>query len=232
MLRLFWAYVFAILPLRLKRPVGRMLWGWDIDPTARIGISVIRVRRLTMGPGTFIGGRNVITDLDELRMARRSSIGVRNRITGWWWSRDPAQQLPDRQPVLILGEGASISADHYLDCVDRIELGDYAAIGGFRCTVLTHTLDLMRDRYTSAAVEFAHHAAVLSGCTVMPGTSLPNRSIVSAGSVVTTRLTSELTFYRGNPAEPVRTLPPTLGYFRRGETRDLPATDDAGREVS
>jgi hypothetical protein len=35
--------------------------------------------------------------------------------------------------------------------------------------------------------------------------------------VVNTKLTKELTLYRGNPAEPVRDLPATLGYFRRGE---------------
>jgi hypothetical protein len=34
--------------------------------------------------------------------------------------------------------------------------------------------------------------------------------------VINTKLTSELTFYRGNPAEPVRELPDTLKFFRRG----------------
>jgi hypothetical protein len=36
--------------------------------------------------------------------------------------------------------------------------------------------------------------------------------------VVATKLTKELTLYRGNPAEAVRELPPDLGYFRRGES--------------
>jgi hypothetical protein len=42
--------------------------------------------------------------------------------------------------------------------------------------------------------------------------------VVSAGSVVATKLTDELTFYRGNPAEPVRSLPASLGIFHRGES--------------
>jgi carbonic anhydrase/acetyltransferase-like protein (isoleucine patch superfamily) len=57
----------------------------------------------------------------------------------------------------------------------------------------------------------------MSACILLSGTSVPARSIVSAGSVVNTKLTKELTLYRGNPAEPVRDLPPTLGYFRRGQ---------------
>ena len=215
-MRLLWAYVFAILPSPVKRRLGRWLHGWAIDRSAHIGISVIQVGKLTMGPGTFIGGRNVITHLDVLRLDEGSSIGPGNRIKGWWQVPDPNEQLANRRPELILGDFAQISADHRLDCVDRIELGKYAAIGGFRSTVLTHSLDIARDRYTSAPVVLGDYAAVLSGCTLLPGSRVPSRSIVSAGSVVATRLESELTFYRGNPAEAVRDLPPTLAYFRRG----------------
>jgi hypothetical protein len=35
--------------------------------------------------------------------------------------------------------------------------------------------------------------------------------------VINTPLTDELTFYSGSPAEPVRALPETLGFFHRGE---------------
>jgi len=35
--------------------------------------------------------------------------------------------------------------------------------------------------------------------------------------VVNTKLTRELTFYRGNPAEAVRSLPEDLAFFHRGE---------------
>jgi hypothetical protein len=57
----------------------------------------------------------------------------------------------------------------------------------------------------------------MSGCTLMSGVSIPPRCIISGGSVVNTKLTEELTFYRGNPAEAVRTLPATLKFFHRGE---------------
>ena len=58
----------------------------------------------------------------------------------------------------------------------------------------------------------------MSGSTLLSGTKVPARSIVSAGSVVNTPLTEELTFYSGNPAEAVRTLPETLGSSTGGRT--------------
>jgi acetyltransferase-like isoleucine patch superfamily enzyme len=51
----------------------------------------------------------------------------------------------------------------------------------------------------------------------LAGTRIPARSVVAAGSVVTTKLTEEQTFYRGNPAEAVRPLPERLKFFQRGE---------------
>lgn len=210
------AYLFALLPSSLKRRLGRLLYGWHIDPSAHIGTSVIMVRNLSMGPHAFIGRRNVITNLEVLEMAAGASIGARNRITGWWQSPDDDQRLPKRRAELILGEDSYITADHYIDCVDRVELGAHSAIAGFRTTVLTHSVDLMRDRYTTGSVILADYCAVMSGCMLLPGTRVPSRSVVSAGSVVTTKLTNEQMLYRGNPAEAVRPLPDSLRYFKRG----------------
>ena len=55
--------------------------------------------------------------------------------------------MPDRDPSLILGDHAQIASYHYIDCVDTLELRPHAAIAGFRSTVLTHSIDLMRDKY-------------------------------------------------------------------------------------
>jgi acetyltransferase-like isoleucine patch superfamily enzyme len=55
----------------------------------------------------------------------------------------------------------------------------------------------------------------MSGCMILSGTQVPARSIVSAGSVITTKLSKEQTFYRGNPAQAIRRLPDNLGYYHR-----------------
>jgi acetyltransferase-like isoleucine patch superfamily enzyme len=217
-MRLLFAYVFAYLPMPLKRVVARFLYKWDIHPTAYIGPSVLTVRHVCMGPGASIGGRNVITNLDELRLGEAATIGSGNLIKGWW--DHPTQTLPGRNPSVYLAEHAQIASYHYIDCVDSLELGRHAALAGFRSTILTHTIDLVRDRYTAGSVVLGDHAVAMSGCVLSAGSRIPSRSVVGAGSVVSTRLTEELTFYRGNPAEAVRPLPERLAFFHRGEASE------------
>jgi acetyltransferase-like isoleucine patch superfamily enzyme len=214
-MRLAFAYVFAFLPMPLKRLVARWVYGWDIHPTAYIGPSVLTVRHLCMGPGASIGGRNTITNVNHLRMGEGATIGSGNMVKGWW--DHPTQPLSERDPSLVLGDHAQIASYHYIDCVDTLELGPHAAIAGFRSTVLTHSIDLVRDKYVVGPVILGEYAGVMSGCMLLAGTRVPPRSIVAAGSVVDTKLSAELTLYRGNPAVAVRELPERLGYFQRGQ---------------
>jgi acetyltransferase-like isoleucine patch superfamily enzyme len=210
------------LPSRLKGWLGRTLLGWDIHPTAYIGRSVILVGHLSMGPGASIGPLNVIKDLEDLRLAEGASIASRNWIIGIPRSSDPGTDVfahsPNRRPSLVMGKQAMITVAHEIDCCDRIEIGDYSSLAGFGCTILTHSLNLVRDRFVTGSVVIGAHSAVMSGSTMLSGTRVPPRSIVSAGSVVNTRLSEELTFYSGNPAEAVRSLPESLGFFHRGES--------------
>lgn len=210
------ALVMMVLPARLRREIGVRVLGWDIHPTAYVGRSVIRVRRLTMGPGAAIGPRNVIRDLEELRMGEGAIIGERNAIVGWPLASDVFRHSPNRDPSLVLGRYAMITVGHEVDCCDRVELGDYAVIAGFRSQVLTHSLNLVRDRQETTPIVIGARSAVMSGCILLSGTGVPARCIVSAGSVVNTKLGKELAFYRGNPAEAVRDLPARLQFFHRG----------------
>lgn len=216
MRRLLWALCTIALPWPLKRHLAKMLFGWEIHPTAYIGRSVILVRHLRMEAGASIGPFNVIKDVEEVRMAEGASIASRNWITGFPLSAEPFPHSPGREPVLVMGKYSMITVAHEIDCSDRVELGDYAAIAGFGCAVLTHSLDLVRDRFITGPVSLGHHSAVMSGCTLLNGTTVPSRSFVSAGSVVNTKLRNELTFYGGNPAEPLRQLPESLRLFDRG----------------
>lgn len=208
----------VVLPPSLRRELARRVLGWDIDPTAYIGRSVILVDHVSMGPRASIGPRNVIRALEELRLDEGASIATRNWIIGIPRSVDVFPTSQDRRPSLTLGKGAMITDAHEIDCADRVVLGDHAALGGFRSQILTHSLNLVKDRFEAAPVEIGERSAVMSGCILQSGTRVPPRCIVSAGSVINTKLTAELTFYRGNPAEPVRELPETLGFFRRGLT--------------
>jgi acetyltransferase-like isoleucine patch superfamily enzyme len=216
-MRFVWALLMIVAPSPLRRHLGRRLFGWDIHPTAHIGRSVILVKHVSMGPNATIGSRNVIRALEELRLGEGASIATRNFISGIPMPVE-VPNSPNRRPSLILGKGAMITVAHEIDCADRVELGDYASLAGFRSQILTHSLNLVRDYFETGPVEIGTRSAVMSGCILQSGTRVPPRCIVSAGSVITTKLTKELTFYRGNPAEAVRELPPNLAYFRRGES--------------
>jgi acetyltransferase-like isoleucine patch superfamily enzyme len=210
-----WAILFVVLPSPLKRRVGRLVFGWEIHPTAYIGPSFILVRRLEMGPGAAIGALNVIRGLEELRLAEGARINQRNWISGFRKAGEFFEHSAKRYPSLILGRFARITVGHKIDCSDRVELHDHAVIAGFETTVLTHSLDLVRDRDVTGAVEIGEHTAVMTGCILLSGTRVPAHCIVSAGSVVNTKLSEEYTFYSGNPAKAVRSLPEDLGFFKR-----------------
>ena len=197
-----------------------------MDPTAYIGRSVILVEHLSMGPGASIGPLNVIKDLEELRLAERREHRLAQLDHGVpAGSRDrrltPFPQSPNRRPVLIMGK----SRHDHGGARDRLLRSGrdrgLQLTGRIPLHVLTHSLNLVRDRFVTGAVEIGaprrRHVGLHAperdhGC--------PPRCIVSAHSVVNTPLTEELTFYSGNPAEAVRTLPESLGFFHRGEDPD------------
>src|SRR5580698_4389874 len=98
----------VVLPSRFKLHLGRWLFGWDVDPTAYIGRSVVLVGHLSMGPGASIGPLNVIKDLEELRLEEGASIGSRNWIAGFPRAAaaadDPFPHSPKRRPSLTMGK--------------------------------------------------------------------------------------------------------------------------------
>jgi acetyltransferase-like isoleucine patch superfamily enzyme len=208
------AVLMPLLPLGIRMFIGRKILKWDLAPGARIGRSIILVGHVSMGPESNIGSFNMIRGLTELRLGQGAFIATRN-----WISAHPHSEFvfsDKRNPCLIMHEWSRITVGHQIDCSDRVELHPHAAIAGYRSQILTHALDLMRERQMTTPVELGHHSAVLSGCIVLNGMSIPARSIISAGSVVTTKLSKEYTLYRGNPAQAVRELPQNMRFFNRG----------------
>jgi acetyltransferase-like isoleucine patch superfamily enzyme len=150
-----------------------------------------------------------------LRLAKGASIATRNFISAHPMAA-LAFKTKNRRACLIMGEWSKITVGHEIDCSDTVEIGDHAGLIGYRCQILTHSLDLIRDEQVTGPVKIGPNSGVMSGCILLSGTRVPARCIISAGSVVATKLTKEQTFYRGNPAQPVRELP-DLPAFHRGD---------------
>jgi acetyltransferase-like isoleucine patch superfamily enzyme len=213
--RLLVAAALALLPSRLHRLGGVLLLGWKVHPTARLGHSIICARNVTIGANARIGSGNMIKGLEELTMGEDTIISFLNWISGPPVGSGAFKHSPNRRPALVMGYGAAISGRHIIDCSDTVTFEDYASMGGWRSVIFTHSVDLIRNRQRCTPVTIGERAALLSNVIILAGTSVAPRSIVSAGSVVNTPLTKQYTFYRGNPAEAVRTLPEDLGYFVR-----------------
>ena len=192
-----------------------MLLGWEVHPSARLGHSVIVADKVQLGADVQIASGTMIKGLAQLSLGDGAVIGPFNWISGAPLSSGRFVHSPHRFPALRMAKYSGIMARHLVDCSDTVTLDEYAVLAGSRSTVLTHSANLVRDRQTTAAVHVGARSAVMGGCMLLSGIKVPPRCIVSAGSVVTTPLTKELTFYRGNPAIEVRSLPADLAYFHR-----------------
>ena len=66
-----------------------------------------------------------------------------------------------------------ITVGHEIDCSDRVEIGDHAGLVGYRCQILTHSLDFVRDEQVTSPVEIGEHSGVMSACVLLCGTRVP-----------------------------------------------------------
>lgn len=209
------AAFLSLLPPKLHRALGCRLLGWDVAPGVYIGHSIIAAKRVVMAPGSAIGSLNMIKGLEELNLAEGAAIGFWNWISGPSLESGEFPHSPKRRPALVMGVYSAILQRHIVDCSDTVTFGDYATLGGYRSTLLTHSVNLVKNKRFAAPVTIGERSAIMTNCLIMAGVRIAPRCVVSAGSVVTMPLTGELMFYRGNPAEPVRPLDPDYKFFNR-----------------
>src|SRR5688572_10376851 len=149
----FITLVSLLLPWPLRRWILQSYFGYQIHPSARIGLAWVRPRHLIMEAGTEIGMFTVCKNLDLVHMHADSRIGRGNWITGFrsGASRHFAHE-EDRRPELILGEHSAITNRHLIDCTSRVRIGRFTTFAGFQSQILTHSIDLEVSRQSSAPV--------------------------------------------------------------------------------
>lgn len=199
------------LPWALRRPLLNILFGFDIDRSARIGVSLVLTNRLIMAAGARIGHANLVRKLDTLVMARNSAIFSRNQITG---CLEPGT-FPegDRDSCLCLGAHAAITHHHILDCADSISIGDFTVLAGYHSQILTHDIDVLNYRMATAPVVIGSNCYIGAGTIITKGAHLPACCVVGAGSVLRGLHTEEYCFLAGVPAKKIKDLPHSAGYF-------------------
>jgi hypothetical protein len=204
------------LPWSLRRRALGALFGYRIDPGARIGWAWIDPEQLEMGPGSAIGHLTVCKGLALLALDSHATIGRGNWITGY--RRGGARHFlhqPDRAPQLRLGAHAAITNRHLIDCTHRVELGPFSTFAGFRSQILTHSIDLSACRQSSAPITIGRYCFVGTGCTLLGGAALPDYSVLAAMSLLNQPQTATHRLYGGVPAKDLGPLDESLGYFKR-----------------
>jgi acetyltransferase-like isoleucine patch superfamily enzyme len=190
--------LLLVVPWRIRRPLLARLCGWAIDPTARIGLSMVDVHDLRMAPGSHIGNFNLVGRVHRLWMGRSSMIGNFN------WVRAAtviANQSVDEGPrALYMGDHSGITGQHFIDCSGGLYLGQGTMLGGCRTTVMTHQIDVATRRQHGHRTVISDRSLIASNCRVAPGTQLARESLVAMGSLARGELLEPRSLYAGNPA--------------------------------
>lgn len=209
----------VFLPWRARRIVLTRLMGYRIHPTARIGLSIVAPESmLTMGPGSRIGHLNCVRSLDSLHMGKGSLIGTLNWITAnlaGFSEPDLDPRIRDRRSVLKLGDYASISTRHYLDCSDLIELGDFSDLAGLRSVLLTHHMDVQNGQQACQPIRIEANCFLSTNAVILGGASLPHHSILAAGAVLVDEQVDSYSMYAGCPARKKKDYEDDVGWFKR-----------------
>ncbi|MBZ5734893.1 hypothetical protein K8Z61_10335 [Nocardioides sp. TRM66260-LWL] len=214
---MIWRVLAAVGPWWWRRLLLTRLLGYEIHPTARIGLAWFYPRHLVMGPGARVGHLNVAVHLDEVRLGENATIGRSNWVTGFPSGTDSAhfRHQPERRSTLVVGAESAITKGHHLDCTSPIEIGSFVTVAGYRSELLTHSIDIEAGRQHSAPIRIGDRSFVGTGCLLLGGATLPERSVLAARSVLTEAFDEPLGLYGGQPARRLKDIPPDAGYLTR-----------------
>lgn len=210
-------FLAPFFPLAVHRCLLNKFCGYQISKSSKLGYCWIFAKQFTAAANSYVGHGTVIKGLGKLELNERSRIGRLNWITAFPKSNNATHftHLPERRPELIIGEHSAITNRHIIDCTDRIQIGKFSTIAGFRSQFLTHTIDLPTNRQTAAPILIGDYCFVGTGTICLGGSQLPDYCVIGAGSMFRTKETQTHHLYSGNPAKAVTELSPDYQYFNR-----------------
>jgi acetyltransferase-like isoleucine patch superfamily enzyme len=173
-------------------------FGHEIASTARIGPTVaFRTRKFYIGEHVCIGLFNVFRSLSNVWLDDYVIIESWN-----WVSAHPLFQETDPEAgTLFMGVRAKLGSRCYLDCSGTVTIRPFGNVGGMRCLFQTHQTDFAHNRQSIGRVTVGDHSFVGSRAMMLKGTTLPDRSILTANSSMTASVpASKRGLYAGSPA--------------------------------
>lgn len=207
----------VLLPWPLKRKLLQRLFGYRLAPTAYIGLAWVYPRQLNMAADSRIDHFTVAVNLDSLALGEASSIGRSNWITGFpsgTGSRHFAHQ-PERRAELQLGDHAAITKHHHIDCTNRITIGPFTRVAGYRSQLLSHSIDLHHNRQHSEPIVIGAYCFVGTNSVILGGSMLPDHCVLGALSLLNKSHTQPWGLYAGQPASWRKAIDRDAAYFSR-----------------
>jgi acyl-[acyl carrier protein]--UDP-N-acetylglucosamine O-acyltransferase len=207
-----------LLPWEARRRFLERQFGFNIHPTCWIGFSWILPQRLIMEERATIGHLTLCKNIALLHLKAHSSIGNGDWITGFPLGNSPHfAEETDRQPQLIVGEHSAITHRHLIDCTNSVTIGKFTTFAGFQSQILTHSIDLEKNRQTSAPVRIGDYCFVGTNSVLLGGSALPDFCVLGAKSLLNKKFAETHQLYGGVPAKALQSLSADLPYFRRSE---------------
>lgn len=148
------------LPWGLRRRLLAKAFSYKIDPSARVGFSIVLAEEVEIEARASIGHLNYIGTLDRLVMREEAQIGRYNWITGMArrFNSPFFRNKASRRSDLTLGRGSNIANWHLIDCTDAVEFGEFSGLAGSRSQIITHGVDIVRMRQSCSPVVIARFA--------------------------------------------------------------------------
>jgi acetyltransferase-like isoleucine patch superfamily enzyme len=210
--------IIFLLPWRLRRRLLQRAFGYQIDPSARIGVAWVYPKHLRMGKEARIDHFTVAIHLDSVELGDYATIGRSNWITGCPSdSNEHFTHQTGRRPRLIIGEHSAITKNHYIDCMHEIRVGRFSTIAGYQSQLMTHAIDIVAGRQHSEPIDIGDYCFVGTRCIILGGARLPSQSVLAAGAVLTKSFEASFSLYGGVPARYIKEIPMDARYFHRAK---------------
>lgn len=214
--RIWTCAALLLTPWSVRRRVLQRLFGYEIHESARIGFALVVPEQLVMEAKAHIGHGTICKGLGLLYLQESASIGRGNWIT----ATPPGnakhyRQESARSPTLVVGSHGAITHRHIIDCTGGVSVGSFTTVAGFRSQILTHSIDLSQGVQRSAPVSIGSYAFVGTNAVLLPGSALPDYSVLGAKSLLESAFIDAYCLYAGVPARQVKALPRNSAYFTR-----------------
>ncbi|WDF54457.1 acyltransferase [Mucilaginibacter sp. KACC 22063] len=207
----------VILPWPLRRKALQSWFGYQIHPTAKLGINWVFPRKLVMHAGSRIDHFTTAIHLDYIELGENAKIGRSNWITGFSTHGQSKhfQHQTDRKAELVMGDNSAIIKNHHIDCTSAIHIGRFSTVAGYNSQLLTHSIDVFENRQDSAPITIGEYSFVGTNVVILGGANLPAYSVLGAKSLLNSAQTETWMLYGGVPAKPLKAIPSTAKYFTR-----------------